>query len=128
MSEATHREHAEFLLGEGRKIAEQLAGASTQRRDELGKQLMGTWAQAQVHATLALAEANATKPMFAVGDTIRAYSSTGLGLASGKPFVVDASGFALMHGHEMRVVPWHAVGYVGIDDHANRPGEPKREG
>lgn len=126
MSDATHYEHAEFLLAEGREIAGELAKADTQRRDELGKQLMGIWAQAQVHATLALASVN--RPMFAIGDSIRAYSDTGLILASGKPFAVDASGFALLHGREMRVVPWSAVGYVGIDDHAVKPGEPKQGG
>ena len=63
-SQRHHFEAAEQLLREGEKVVREirevpstLAGEHEsvirQRRDDLGKQAMGIWAQAQVHATLA---------------------------------------------------------------------------
>jgi hypothetical protein len=64
MSKISHFEAAEELLAAGRKVIDDLKAVgfehgplTNQRRDDLGKQAMGIWAQAQVHATLALAEA-----------------------------------------------------------------------
>jgi hypothetical protein len=70
-----HYQEAERLLDEGIKVVQRIADVinepypehvleigedeytrewQVQRRDELGKKAMGIWAQAQVHATLAI--------------------------------------------------------------------------
>lgn len=69
-----HYVEAERLLAEGVEVVSKIASAPsdyhpygpganltcdqwvTKRRDELGKKVMGIWAQAQVHATLALSQ------------------------------------------------------------------------
>jgi len=67
-----HYQRAENLLEDGRRVVDQIRSISelrqplidddgdpdqiahdTRRMDELGKKVMGIWAQAQVHATLA---------------------------------------------------------------------------
>lgn len=60
-----HYETAEALLEEGVGVVNRIAHAGDRHtgedldlyRDRLGKKVMGIWAQAQVHATLALIEA-----------------------------------------------------------------------
>lgn len=75
MTPQEHKQEAERLLLEGVKIVRMISGANderkalrrqyqglqqdslearrlTERMDELGKKVMGIWAQAQVHATL----------------------------------------------------------------------------
>lgn len=66
MTPQEHYERAEALLAEGVKVVEKIRDRAdaryligedwdryTRQMDELGKQAMGIWAQAQVHATLA---------------------------------------------------------------------------
>ena len=66
MTPQEHYERAEALLAVGVKVVEKIADDNdrrevigeewdmiTRRMDERGKQAMGIWAQAQVHATLA---------------------------------------------------------------------------
>lgn len=63
-----HRREAERLIAEGERVAARIAAVHEDpltmdevraRRDDLGKKAMGIWAQAQVHATLALASVTA---------------------------------------------------------------------
>ncbi len=54
-----HAQEAERLLKEGVKVVQEIKDVepgprSEARRDALGKQAMGIWAQAQVHATLSI--------------------------------------------------------------------------
>lgn len=66
MTPEEHYRHAEALLAEGQAVVQEIRDADKDvdnglmaaltvqnRRDVLGKQAMGIWAQAQVHATLA---------------------------------------------------------------------------
>lgn len=61
---ASHYAQAEALLAEGVQVINAIAAVGApldwieieQRRDALGKKVMGIWAQAQVHATLALVD------------------------------------------------------------------------
>lgn len=60
MTPIEHYRKAEKLLDEGAGIVRQIkevppGPGQDARRDALGKQVMGVWAQAQVHATLATA-------------------------------------------------------------------------
>ena len=65
MNGPEHYREAERLEAEGRQIVTAIKtivpGEQNwrEKRDDLGKQAMGIWAQAQVHATLALAAATA---------------------------------------------------------------------
>lgn len=61
MTGPEHYREAERLLAEGAGVVAEIRAAKGDetRRDALGKQAMGIWAQAQVHATLALAAATA---------------------------------------------------------------------
>ena len=64
MTPAEHYREAERLIAVGESVAQEIRdvrpgpgvghGAARLRRDALGKRAMGIWAQAQVHATLAL--------------------------------------------------------------------------
>jgi hypothetical protein len=72
MTPQEHYDRAEALLAEGAEVVGKIASASDDyhpygsnggmthdawvraRRDDLGKKAMGIWAQAQVHATLAI--------------------------------------------------------------------------
>lgn len=67
MTPTEHYWEAERLIAEGERVAQQIRdvregpgdavgmfSSVESRRDALGKQAMGIWAQAQVHATLAL--------------------------------------------------------------------------
>lgn len=58
MTPMEHYREAERLIAVGESVAQEIREADTEeRRDALGKQAMGVWAQAQVHATLAAREA-----------------------------------------------------------------------
>jgi hypothetical protein len=58
-----HYRRAERLVQDGVGVVSAIhATQDEDRRDALGKQAMGIWAQAQVHATLALAAATAMHP------------------------------------------------------------------
>lgn len=66
MNGPDHYREAENLIAEGEEVVERIGNSveatdeeTRQRRDDLGKKAMGIWAQAQVHATLALAAATA---------------------------------------------------------------------
>lgn len=67
MTGPEHYAAAEQLLADGRAVVSAIRATppdQPERRDGLGKQAMGIWAQSQVHATLALAAATA----FMTGD------------------------------------------------------------
>lgn len=85
MTPQEHYDRAEALLDEGVKVVEQIANVPNeplpdhvmqygedeyarewieQRRDALGKKAMGIWAQAQVHATLAISPFDMREPGF----------------------------------------------------------------
>lgn len=59
MNGPQHYAEAERLIAAGEEVVKEIRAAkgNESRRDVLGKQAMGIWAQAQVHATLALAAA-----------------------------------------------------------------------
>lgn len=58
MNASQHYQKAERLLAEGQTVVQKIRDAdNAPRRDALGEQAMGIWAQAQAHATLALVEA-----------------------------------------------------------------------
>lgn len=63
MTGPEHYQAAEQLLAEGRVVVAKIRVVTgpyperLERRDDLGKKVMGIWAQAQAHATLALAAA-----------------------------------------------------------------------
>ncbi len=61
MTGPEHWREAERLMAEGAGVVAEIRAAKGDetRRDALGKQAMGIWEQAQVHATLALAAATA---------------------------------------------------------------------
>ena len=67
MTGPEHYKEAQRLIGIGHEVVAEIRAASSgvypddwrDRRDDLGKQAMGIWAQAQVHATLSLAAATA---------------------------------------------------------------------
>ena len=60
MTGPDHYREAERLEAEGRSVVSAIRAAGDEvRRDALGKKAIGIWAQAQVHATLALAAATA---------------------------------------------------------------------
>ncbi|QDH92843.1 hypothetical protein KNU62_gp58 [Gordonia phage Bakery] len=68
MNGPQHYQAAERLIEEGRETVAKIAAVHEDpmtmdevraRRDDLGKRAMGIWAQAQAHATLALAAATA---------------------------------------------------------------------
>ena len=62
MNGPQHYAEAERLLREGEAVVDEIRAADTEaRRDALGKQAHGIWLQAQVHATLALAAAQAQR-------------------------------------------------------------------
>lgn len=55
MTPDEHYREAERLVAVGESVAVEIRETRNEaRRDALGKQAMGVWAQAQVHATLAL--------------------------------------------------------------------------
>lgn len=55
MNPTDHYREAERLIAAGEAVAGEIREATSEdRRDALGKQAMGIWAQAQVHAVLAL--------------------------------------------------------------------------
>ncbi len=61
MNGPDHYSEAERLIGEGEAVVAEIREVPNEtRRDALGKQAMGIWAQAQVHAILAVAAAVAT--------------------------------------------------------------------
>jgi hypothetical protein len=85
-----HYREAERLLAEGVEVVQKISelntarktapefhqsnpqrdrAALTRRMDELGKKAMGIWAQAQVHATLATAEAAGSSGRSHMSDT-----------------------------------------------------------
>ena len=55
MTPAEHYREAERLIGVGEVVAAEIRATKNDevRRDALGKQAMGIWAQAQAHAALA---------------------------------------------------------------------------
>jgi len=59
MNGPEHYREAERLIESGERVMEEIRAAKGDEacRDALGKQAVGTWQQAQVHATLALADA-----------------------------------------------------------------------
>ncbi len=60
MTGPEHYQEAERLEAEGRAVVAAIRDTHEEsRRDALGKKAMGIWAQAQVHATLAHAAADA---------------------------------------------------------------------
>lgn len=61
MNGPEHYREAERLIAAGETVADEIRATKNNegRRDALGKHAMGIWAQAQVHATLALAAATA---------------------------------------------------------------------
>ena len=60
MTGPDHYHRAERLAMDGLAVVAAIHATQDEtRRDALGKQAMGIWAQAQVHATLALAAATA---------------------------------------------------------------------
>jgi hypothetical protein len=64
MNGPEHYQEAERLIVAGRAVVEEIRAAvdDSHRRDELGKQAMGIWAQATAEATLALTAATALAP------------------------------------------------------------------
>lgn len=58
MSRINHQT-AQALITEGEAIVSRIRGGriSQNQKDDLGKKAMGVWAQAQVYATLAVADA-----------------------------------------------------------------------
>lgn len=60
MNGPQHYTEAERLIAAGEEVVKEIRAAKgyESRRDALGKQAMGIWAQAQVHATLALVATN----------------------------------------------------------------------
>lgn len=58
MNGPQHYREAEHLTTAGEQVVREIRATCDEvRRDALGKHAMGIWAQAQVHATLALAAA-----------------------------------------------------------------------
>lgn len=57
MTGPEHYREAERLIMEGHEVVRQIR-LRREDRDSLGKKAMGIWAQAQVHATLALVASN----------------------------------------------------------------------
>lgn len=56
MTEVDHVGESERLIAEGHKVVQKIRNAAPEDRDPYGKQAMGIWAQAQVHATLAVTD------------------------------------------------------------------------
>jgi hypothetical protein len=70
MNECDHAKAASDLLTEGREVVGQITGrhkvGDREGADDYGKQAIGIWAQAQAHATLALAAEQRTANLIAV--------------------------------------------------------------